>query len=168
MTGTGLPPAAVALSTPWPGIAVDLGRILLLAKTSATACGRWEASCAYRPPAPPARAANRDADTQRSAHAPTTRTTIGAALGWSPPYRPRAAWQAKPATNPSHHHSSHRPARELIMRTPVLWQIDMGDGSWAVSCRTCRLTYRGPKTGADLLFDTHQCEPVVPRRAQTR
>jgi hypothetical protein len=54
------------------------------------------------------------------------------------------------------------------MRTPVLWQIDMGDGSWAVSCRTCRLTYRGPKSGADLLFDTHQCEPVVPLRAQTR
>jgi hypothetical protein len=54
------------------------------------------------------------------------------------------------------------------MRTPTLWQIDMGDGTWAVSCRTCRLSYRGPKTGADLLFDTHQCEPVVPLRARTR
>jgi hypothetical protein len=54
------------------------------------------------------------------------------------------------------------------MRTRTLWQIDMGDGSWAVACRTCRLSYRGPKAGADLLFDTHQCEPLVPLRAQTR
>ena len=53
------------------------------------------------------------------------------------------------------------------MRTPTLWQIDMGDGTWAVSCRTCRLS-RGPKAGADLLFDTHLCEPVVPLRPQTR
>ena len=54
------------------------------------------------------------------------------------------------------------------MRTRTLWQIDMGDGTWAVACRTCRLSYRGPKAGADLLFDTHQCEPLVPLRAQTR
>ena len=54
------------------------------------------------------------------------------------------------------------------MRTRTLWQIDMGDGTWAVSCRTCRLSYRGPKAGADLLFDTHLCEPVVPLREQTR
>ena len=54
------------------------------------------------------------------------------------------------------------------MRTRTLWQIDMGDGTWAVACRICRLSYRGPKAGADLLFDTHQCEPVVPLGEQTR
>ena len=54
------------------------------------------------------------------------------------------------------------------MRNPTLWQIDMDDGSWAVSCRTCRLSYRGPKAGADLLFDTHQCEPVILLPEQTR
>jgi hypothetical protein len=48
--------------------------------------------------------------------------------------------------------------------TTTLWQIDMGDGTWAVSCRTCRLSYRGPKPQADLLFDSHLCEPVVPLR----
>ena len=54
------------------------------------------------------------------------------------------------------------------MRNPTLWQIDMGDGTWAVSCRPCRLSYRGPKAGADLLFDTHLCEPVIPLPEQTR
>ena len=54
------------------------------------------------------------------------------------------------------------------MRTRTLWQIDMGDGTWAVACRTCRLSYRGPKAGADLLFDTHQCEPADPLGEQTR
>jgi hypothetical protein len=54
------------------------------------------------------------------------------------------------------------------VRNLTLWQIDMADGSWAVSCATCWLSYRGPKAGADLLFDTHQCEQVIPLRAQTR
>ena len=54
------------------------------------------------------------------------------------------------------------------MGTPMLWQIDMGDGTWAVSCRSCRLSYHGPKAGADLLFDTHRCQPVVPLPEQTR
>ena len=54
------------------------------------------------------------------------------------------------------------------MRNLTLWQIDMADGSWAESCRTCWLFYRGPKVGVDLLFDTHRCEPVIPLREQTR
>ena len=30
------------------------------------------------------------------------------------------------------------------------WQIDMGDGTWAVCCMACRLAlYRGPKPVAD-------------------
>ena len=62
----------------------------------------------------------------------------------------------------------HRPAKELTVRNLTLWQIDMGDGTWAVSCRTCRLSYRGPKAGADLLFDTHRCEPVIPLGGRPR
>ena len=44
-----------------------------------------------------------------------------------------------------------------------LWQIDMGDGSWAVCCMTCRLAlYRGPQAGAGRVARGHCCEPVVP------
>jgi hypothetical protein len=44
-----------------------------------------------------------------------------------------------------------------------LWLIDMGDGTWAVSCMTCRLAlYRGPKQIADRVFASHRCEPVIP------
>ena len=44
-----------------------------------------------------------------------------------------------------------------------LWQIDMGDGTWAVCCMACRIAlYRGPKAGADRTAHTHSCEPVVP------
>jgi hypothetical protein len=42
------------------------------------------------------------------------------------------------------------------------WQIDMGDGTWAVCCMACRLAlYRGPKAGADCAAASHHCEPVV-------
>jgi hypothetical protein len=44
-----------------------------------------------------------------------------------------------------------------------LWQIDMGDGTWAVCCMACRLAlYRGDKRTADRVFAGHRCEPVVP------
>ena len=43
------------------------------------------------------------------------------------------------------------------------WLIDMGDGTWAVCCTTCRLAlYRGPKPGADRAARGHYCEPVIP------
>ena len=43
------------------------------------------------------------------------------------------------------------------------WQIDMGDGTWAVCCMACRLAlYRGNKRTADRVFAGHRCEPVVP------
>ena len=43
------------------------------------------------------------------------------------------------------------------------WQIDMGDGTWAVCCTACRLPlYRGDKRTADRVFAGHRCEPVVP------
>jgi hypothetical protein len=51
------------------------------------------------------------------------------------------------------------------MRYPTLWQVDMGDGTWAVCCLACRLPlYRGAKPEADRVFDTHVCEPVGPSR----
>ena len=36
------------------------------------------------------------------------------------------------------------------MARRTTWLIDMGDGTWAVSCMACRIAlYRGPKAGAD-------------------
>jgi len=36
-----------------------------------------------------------------------------------------------------------------VARRPI-WLIDLGDGTWAVSCMACRIAlYRGPKAGAD-------------------
>jgi hypothetical protein len=50
----------------------------------------------------------------------------------------------------------------LMARRP-LWQIDMGDGTWAVCCMACRLAlFRGPKPTADRVFAGHRCEPVIP------
>jgi hypothetical protein len=41
------------------------------------------------------------------------------------------------------------------MRYATLWQVDMGDGTWAVCCLACRLAlYRGPKPQADRVFRT--------------
>jgi hypothetical protein len=53
--------------------------------------------------------------------------------------------------------------KELHMPSRSLWQIDMGDGTWAVCCLACRLAlYRGSKRTADRVFRGHRCEPVVP------
>jgi hypothetical protein len=68
-----------------------------------------------------------------------------------------------------------RPVRSLG-RSPVMargstWQIDMGDGTWAVCCMACRLAlYRGDKRTADRVFAGHRCEPVLPlgRRRRRR
>jgi hypothetical protein len=58
-----------------------------------------------------------------------------------------------------------------VTRRPI-WLIDLGDGTWAVSCMACRIAlYRGPKAGADRAARTPDCEPVVPlghRRRGTR
>ena len=49
-----------------------------------------------------------------------------------------------------------------MARRPI-WLIDLGDGTWAVSCMACRIAlYRGPKAGADRAAAAHYCEPVVP------
>jgi hypothetical protein len=43
------------------------------------------------------------------------------------------------------------------------WLIDMGDGTWAVSCMACRIAlYRGGKAGAERAARGHFCEPVLP------
>ena len=48
------------------------------------------------------------------------------------------------------------------MRRPI-WLIDLGDGTWAVSCMACRLAlYRGSKAGADRAAAAHSCEPIIP------
>jgi hypothetical protein len=55
------------------------------------------------------------------------------------------------------------PEGSPVMLDATLWQVDMGDGTWAVCCLACQtLLYRGPKPIADLVFDTHGCEPVLP------
>ena len=49
------------------------------------------------------------------------------------------------------------------MTRRTTWRIDMGDGTWAVSCMACHIAlYRGPKAGADRAARTHSCEPVIP------
>ena len=51
------------------------------------------------------------------------------------------------------------------------WQIDMGDGTWAVCWGGGGgALYRGDKRTADRVFAGHRCEPVVPlgRRRRRR
>ena len=48
-----------------------------------------------------------------------------------------------------------------MARRPI-WLIDLGDGTWAVSCMACRIAiYHGPKAGADRAAARHFCEPVL-------
>jgi hypothetical protein len=63
------------------------------------------------------------------------------------------------------------PGRSPVVARGSTWQIDMGDGTWAVCCMACRLAlYRGDKRTADRVFNRHRCEPVVPlgRRRRRR
>ena len=49
-----------------------------------------------------------------------------------------------------------------MARRPI-WLVDLGDGTWAVSCMACRLAlFRGSKAGADRAGAAHYCEPVIP------
>ena len=55
-----------------------------------------------------------------------------------------------------------------MARRPI-WLIDLGDGTWAVSCMACRLAlYRGSRAGAERAAATHYCEPVVPLGGRRR
>jgi hypothetical protein len=53
--------------------------------------------------------------------------------------------------------------KELLVARRPIWLIDLGDGTWAVSCMACRIAlYRGSKAGADRAAARHFCEPVLP------
>jgi hypothetical protein len=92
-----------------------------------------------------------------------------------PAQRPSPTPPATPP-GPTPHPAIHprpipRHGRSLAMARGSTWQIDMGDGTWAVCCRACRLAlYRGDKRTADRVFAGHRCEPVVPlgRRRRRR
>ena len=76
-----------------------------------------------------------------------------------------------PDTRRSRPRPVRSPGRSPVMARGSTWQIDMGDGTWAVCCTACRLAlYRGDKRTADRVFAGHRCEPVVPlgRRRRRR
>ena len=55
------------------------------------------------------------------------------------------------------------------MARRTTWLIDLGDGTWAVSCMACRIAlYRGSKAGADRAARSHYCEPVLPSAGADR
>jgi hypothetical protein len=98
-----------------------------------------------------------------------------------PPHRqrrplPRRRSPTPPATPPAtprrtRPHPVRSSGRSPVMARGSTWQIDMGDGTWAVCCMACRLAlYRGDKRTADRVFAGHRCEPVVPlgRRRRRR
>jgi hypothetical protein len=92
-----------------------------------------------------------------------------------PAHRPSPAPPAiPPATTPRpaiHPRPVRSHGRSPVMARGSTWQIDMGDGTWAVCCLACRLAlYRGDKRTADRVFAGHRCEPVVPlgRRRRRR
>jgi hypothetical protein len=43
------------------------------------------------------------------------------------------------------------------------WMLDMGDGTWAVSCSRCQCSlYHGhSQRHANRVFNNHRCEPAV-------
>jgi hypothetical protein len=95
----------------------------------------------------------------------------------SPLGRPRRPPAQRPSPTPpaatprprSRPVGSH--GRSPVMARGSTWQIDMGDGTWAVCCMACRLAlYRGDKRTADRIFNGHRCEPVIPlgRRRRRR
>jgi hypothetical protein len=68
--------------------------------------------------------------------------------------RPRPRPRSRPVRSPG---------RRPVVARGTTWQIDMGDGTWAVCCMACRLAlYRGDKRTADRIFTRHRCEPVLP------
>jgi hypothetical protein len=89
-----------------------------------------------------------------------------------PAHRPPPTSPAIPPATPRPRPRPVRsPGRSPVMARGSTWQIDMGDGTWAVCCMACRLAlYRGDKRTADRVFAGHRCEPVVPlgRRRRRR
>jgi hypothetical protein len=82
-----------------------------------------------------------------------------------PAHRPSPTQPATPPATPrrSRPRPVGSPGRSPVMARGTTWQIDMGDGTWAVCCMACRLAlYRGDKRTADKVFAGHRCEPVLP------
>jgi hypothetical protein len=76
-----------------------------------------------------------------------------------------------PATSRARPRPVRSSGRSPVMARGSTWQIDMGDGTWAVCCMACQLAlYRGDKRTADRIFAGHRCEPVIPlgRRRRRR
>ena len=49
------------------------------------------------------------------------------------------------------------------MARSIIWQIDMGDGTWSACCMGCRLPLgRGPRAAVARLAGAHVCEPPSP------
>jgi hypothetical protein len=105
---------------------------------------------------------------------PATDLALSRGLAGSPdrqrqPTAPRPAPTPPPASPRPRSRSVRSPGRSPVMARASLWQIDMGDGTWAVCCTACRLPlYRGDKRTADRVFAGHRCEPVVPRGRRRR
>jgi hypothetical protein len=88
-----------------------------------------------------------------------TRGLRGAPVRQRQPPAQRHPTRPPPSSFPSRPSSGRSP----VMARRSLWQIDMGDGTWAVCCMACRLAlFRGPKRTADRVFAGHRCEPIVP------
>jgi hypothetical protein len=135
----------------------------------------------HRDPAAAARAAGRrrcpTCGTRTARRLPGTSPTTDLALtrglpGHPPDQRPDPAQGGMPPPAPLPHPRPRSRPRPRIVRSPgrrpvvargSTWQIDMGDGTWAVCCMACRLAlYRGDKRTADRIFTHHRCEPVLP------
>jgi hypothetical protein len=87
------------------------------------------------------------------------------------PPAPRPSPTLPPASPRPRPRPVRAPGRSPAMARGSTWQIDMGDGTWAVCCMACRLPlYRGDKRTADRIFAGHRCEPIVPlgRRRRRR
>jgi hypothetical protein len=130
--------------------------------TAVRAAGRTRCSCGTR-------TARRLAGTT----SPTTDLALARGLGGQRPQpgerRPNPAQGGMPPAPLPHPRPRPRPrtvrshGRSSVMARGSTWQIDMGDGTWAVCCMACRLAlYRGDKRTADRIFNHHRCEPVIP------
>ena len=88
----------------------------------------------------------------------------------SAPTPPKEGCHPPPCPSSTSFLSSVRSSgRSPVMARGSTWQIDMGDGTWAVCCMACRLAlYRGNKRTADRVFAGHRCEPVVPLSRRRR
>jgi hypothetical protein len=174
-----------------PLLAVELGIYPPPAKTTTARCGKAGRRAAGGPgPVRGAHPTSRDRDLDRAllgcGAAPLAghcRDPVvlqpGCRCGTRPaipPITDVATTAHHPAAHEGGMPSSHHPALAVplwkgvhAMLDATLWQVDMGDGTWAVACQVCQQPlYRGAKAEADRVFDSHACEPTVPLTAPQR